>query len=68
MFPVEPLSKDSKLWDRNEVLITPHVAGLGFPDAVADIFCTNMDLYVNQREEGKTQFDLNHVFDWEKGY
>ena len=68
VFPVEPLSKDSKLWDRNEVLITPHVAGLGFPDAVADIFCTNIDLYVNQREEGKTQFDLNHVFDWEKGY
>ena len=68
VFPIEPLSKDSQLWNRNEVLITPHVAGLGFPSVVADIFCTNMDLYVDQREGEKAQLNLNHVFDWEKGY
>ncbi len=45
---VEPLDKDSPLWDMENVIITPHVAGvsqLRFPRLVG-FFCANLKKYL----------------------
>ena len=67
VFKNEPLDKNSKLWDREEVTITPHIAGLSFGDAVADLFCKNLDIYIDEKGDSVSQ-KLNYVFDWERGY
>lgn len=52
----EPLSEDSPLWDMDNVIITPHVAGIGFGHLtgtearVADICSENLRRYVNGEE------------------
>ena len=52
----EPLPETSPLWDMDNVIITPHVAGIGFghlPETerkIADICCENLARYV--RGEG----------------
>lgn len=45
VFETEPLPTDSPLWDREDVIITPHVAGRsdGFADRFADLFLENFD-------------------------
>lgn len=55
----EPLPKDSPLWDRKDVLITPHVAG-GFHlqktlDLIVEIFIDNMVRF----QQGKELNNLN---------
>jgi phosphoglycerate dehydrogenase-like enzyme len=45
VFPEEPLPRESPLWDLPNVTITPHVAAYSFPDAVAEIFATNLARY-----------------------
>ena len=48
----EPLPESSPLWDMDNVIITPHVAGIGFghlPETeskIADICCENLARYV----------------------
>jgi D-2-hydroxyacid dehydrogenase (NADP+) len=44
-FETEPLPADSPLWDREDVLVTPHVAGRsdGFGRRFAALFCDNYD-------------------------
>ena len=45
---VEPLDKDSPLWDMDNVIITPHVAGVSqrrFPRLV-EFFCNNLKNYL----------------------
>lgn len=45
VFDQEPLPADSPLWDRDDVIITPHVGGRSntFPDRFADLFLDNYD-------------------------
>lgn len=52
----EPLPESSPLWDMENVIITPHVAGIGFghlPETerkIADICCENLARYVRGEE------------------
>ena len=61
VFPREPLPEDSPLWDLPGVTITPHVASLGFPRGIADIFVDNLARY-------RSGEPLNYLVDWERGY
>lgn len=44
VFEVEPLPKSSKLWDLENVILTPHYSGWTprYTDRVIDIFCQNL--------------------------
>lgn len=61
VFEVEPLPKESMLWDRSDVVISPHVSGLTHKDDVPRVFLENYRLYM----EGK---ELKHLVGWDKGY
>ena len=52
VFETEPLPTDSPLWDREDVIITPHVAGRsdGFADRFADLFLDNYDRLLADEE------------------
>ena len=45
VFETEPLPEDSPLWDREDVLVTPHVGGRSdtFPTRFADLFAENYE-------------------------
>jgi phosphoglycerate dehydrogenase-like enzyme len=45
VFETEPLSSDSPLWDRDDVVVTPHVGGRSsdFPDRFTQLFVDNYD-------------------------
>ncbi len=62
---IEPLPADSPLWDLENLLITPHVAGnFHLPDIlerVVDIAAENLDAYLNGRP-------LRNVVDFTTGY
>jgi phosphoglycerate dehydrogenase-like enzyme len=62
-FTVEPLPKDSKLWELPDVLITPHVAGPieNYFQRATDLFCDNLKLYVQGQK-------LFNVVDKKHGY
>lgn len=63
----EPLAGDCPLWDMENVLLTPHIAGPSFSTnedilaAIWDVCLDNLDRYLN----GKP---LRHVVDWNVGY
>lgn len=61
VFPREPLPEDSPLWELPGVTITPHVAALGFPGGITDIFVDNLARY-------RSGEPLNYLVDWERGY
>lgn len=63
VFPEEPLAKDSPLWDMDNVIITPHVAGISsaFEERAVALFCDNLKRYV----EGQP---LLNVVDLKRGY
>ena len=48
VFAQEPLSKDSPLWNMENVILSPHVAGLskGYWDRQADLFIKNLRCYL----------------------
>ena len=48
VFAQEPLSKSSPLWSMENVILSPHVAGLskGYWDRQADLFMYNLKLYL----------------------
>lgn len=52
VFETEPLPEDSPLWDREDVLLTPHVGGRSdtFPDRFGALFIENYD----RRQRGET--------------
>jgi phosphoglycerate dehydrogenase-like enzyme len=47
-FTVEPLPKESKLWDLPNVFISPHVSGRlkNYNDVATELFCENLTRYV----------------------
>jgi len=61
VFPEEPLPEDSPLWDLPGVTITPHVAAVGFPKDMIDIFAANLVRY-------RAGEPLVYRVDWERGY
>ena len=50
-FEEEPLGHDSKLWMMDNVIITPHVAGVSnfFVERVVKLFCHNLGLFLAQK-------------------
>jgi phosphoglycerate dehydrogenase-like enzyme len=63
VFDREPLPSDSPLWDLDNLLITPHTAGLTEKlwDRHYDLFSENLRRYVSHQP-------LLHVVDKQKGY
>lgn len=64
VFEAEPLEKDSPLWDRKDVLITPHISGNAeqYNTRLFDIFEENLQAYAAGNELTK------NVIDYEKSY
>lgn len=48
VFEIEPLPTESKLWDMEQVIITPHHSGLSrkYMDRAIELFCKNLDAYL----------------------
>ncbi|XP_071943273.1 glyoxylate/hydroxypyruvate reductase A-like [Antedon mediterranea] len=61
VFPVEPLPKESLLWNMKEITISPHEAGLSFGKDVAACFIESYWRYVNGE-------DLKYIVNIEAGY
>ncbi len=63
VFATEPLPADSRLWELDNVIFSPHVAG-GMEDYMAratEIFCENLRRYLNGQK-------LINLIDKRKGY
>ena len=54
VFDVEPLPSDSKLYELDNFVITPHVAGFfhleSAKDEFVDLICDNLSRYINNKE------------------
>lgn len=61
VFEIEPLPEESQLWNRLDVVISPHVSGLTHGDDIPKVFLDNYKRFTEGRE-------LNHLVDWDKGY
>lgn len=64
VFEEEPLPKDSPLWKRENITITPHISGVSsrYLERALGIFKENMHLYHKQQEELINKINL------ERGY
>jgi D-2-hydroxyacid dehydrogenase (NADP+) len=62
-FEREPLPRNSPLWDMQNVIVTPHVAGLTpyYLDRLVELFCENLNRFINREE-------LINVVDKTRGY
>ena len=62
-FAKEPLSPESELWSLDNVIITPHLAGLtrDYPERVLDLFCENLERFLKDKE-------MINVLETGKGY
>jgi D-2-hydroxyacid dehydrogenase (NADP+) len=60
---IEPLPKDSRLWDMDNVILSPHVSGSmeEYMDQATELFCDNIRRYLDGKE-------LRNVIDRKKGY
>lgn len=63
VFPEEPLAADSPLWELDNVIITPHIAGLSskYAERAVALFCENLKRYLSKQPL------LNEV-DLKRGY
>ena len=61
VFSTEPLPKESPLWIRKDVIVSPHVSGVTRSEDVPDIVLENYRRFT----EGK---ELLYKVDWSKGY
>ena len=61
VFESEPLSADSKLWDHEKVLITPHISAVTRPRDIVSVFVSNYAKFIRGQP-------LDYVIDWDKGY
>ena len=53
VFSHEPISKDSKLWDTPNLIITPHISSDSegnYIEMVLDVFFKNLKLFINNKE------------------
>ena len=52
VFETEPLPEDSELWNLDNVIITPHIAGLNpyYTDRLLEIFIRNLKAFPNLQE------------------
>lgn len=59
----EPLPSDSRLWDFDNVIITPHISGdmEDYIKKATELFCENLSRYINGKK-------LRNVIDKERGY
>ena len=59
----EPLPKDSRLWDFENVILTPHISGgmENYLERATELFCENLKRYLNGKR-------LLNVIDKKKGY
>jgi phosphoglycerate dehydrogenase-like enzyme len=61
VFEIEPLPATSPLWNKPNVIISPHVSGITQASDVPKIFFDNYERYIKGE-------DLKYVVDWDKGY
>jgi len=61
VFEKEPLTKASPLWTNPNVLITPHISALSFPEDIVNIFAENYRRFISDQP-------LLHVIDFNQGY
>ncbi|KAL7524281.1 hypothetical protein ACHAWF_000889 [Thalassiosira exigua] len=61
VFETEPLPEKSRLWDRSDVVVSPHVSGLTQATDVPRVFLSNYKKFINGG-------DMKYVVSWEKGY
>jgi phosphoglycerate dehydrogenase-like enzyme len=63
VFPEEPLPKKSPLWEMQNVIITPHIAGISphYDERAMALFAENLSRYV-------ADLPLHNVYDFKKGY
>ncbi len=63
VFSQEPLPADSPLWEMENVILTPHIAGFTphYHERAADVFAENLRRYLSDQPL------LNQV-DWSRGY
>lgn len=61
VFDQEPLPPDSPLWDMENVVVTPHIAGNFTVDFSTKAFLENLNLYLT----GKA---MNYIVDYARGY
>ena len=61
VFPTEPLPPEHPLWELDNVVITPHVAGPSTAEEIAPVFNDNLARWLRGRP-------LQHVVDRTRGY
>jgi len=61
VFSKEPLPQDSPLWERNDVVISPHLSGITMEHGVPHLFLENYDRFVAGKK-------MRYVVDWDRGY
>ena len=61
VFEEEPLPPSSPLWDTPNAIITPHNAGVSYPEDIVEIFCDNYQRFMENRP-------LKFAVDFAKGY
>lgn len=63
VFEQEPLSKESALWDTQNLIISPHIAGVSYQynDRAVDLIIENLKRYLSKKS-------LFNTFDPEMGY
>lgn len=61
VFATEPLPVAHPLWDRDNVVVTPHIAGPDYPDELTEVFNENLRRYL---AGGR----LRYVVDRARGY
>lgn len=57
----EPLPPDSELWECPNLIITPHISGVGFPEDMVDFFKENFQRYIKEEP-------LIGVVDFQRGF
>ena len=63
VFPEEPLPKKSPLWEMQNVIITPHIAGISahYDERAMALFAENLRRYIGD-------LPLYNIFDLKRGY
>lgn len=64
MFEAEPLPADHPLWDMEQVIITPHVAGSNdrYTERVIAIFTENLKAYAQGQKPPRNLVDYGRMY------